>query len=210
MAAATDGERAERAGERAAEGAAAEPPSSAPPVVPEEGWQAVQPLRIEGGRGSFVTGDPEGDRLRVAYFRRAADGALVGRAWFGPGAVGPPGHVHGGATAAVLDEAMGAAAWMEGWVVVAVHLEVDFPRMLPIGTDAWMEARVESVDGRKVTTRGRLHDAAGEDFGTATGLFVTLDPERFRQLLARVAKAMGVSLDELLDEMRRRGFRGTR
>jgi acyl-coenzyme A thioesterase PaaI-like protein len=185
-------------------------PAGAPPVVPEEGWQAVQPLRIEGGRGSFVSGDPEGDRVRVAYFRRAADGALVGRAWFGAGAVGPPGHVHGGATAAVLDEAMGAAAWMDGWVVVAVHLEIDFHRMLPIGTDAWMEARVERVEGRKVLTRGRLHDADGGDFGSAAGVFVTLDPERFEELLGRVARAMGIGLEELLDEMRRRGFRGPR
>lgn len=191
-------------------GPPAEVPATAPAVAPESGWEAVQPLRIEGGRGSFVTGDPQGDRLRVAYFRRAADRALVGRAWFGPGAEGPPGHAHGGATAAVLDEAMGAAAWMEGWVVVAVHLEVDFQRMVPLGTDAWMEARVESVDGRKVLTRGRLHDAAGESFATASGLFVTLDPERFRQLLARVAAAMGVGLEELLEEMRRRGFRGPR
>ena len=184
--------------------------ASAPPVTPEPGWEAVQPLRIEGGRGSFVSGDPEGDRLRVAYFRRTADGALVGRAWFGHGAEGPPGHVHGGATAAVLDEAMGAAAWMEGRVVVAVHLEVDFERMVPLGTDAWMEARVERVDGRKVITRGRLHDASGVGFAAATGLFLTLDPERFHQLLGRVARAMGVGLDELLEEMRRRGFRGPR
>lgn len=187
-----------------------EVPAAAPAVVPEAGWEAVQPLRIEGGRGSFVSGEPEGDRLRVAYFRRAADGVLVGRAWFGPGAEGPPGHAHGGASAAVLDEAMGAAAWMEGLVVVAVHLEVDFHRMVPLGTDAWMEGRVESVDGRKVVTSGRLHDAAGDDFATASGLFLTLDPERFRQLLARVARAMGVGLDELLEEMRRRGFRGPR
>lgn len=205
MAEATEAERAAAAGAEAST-----EPAGAPPVVPEAGWQAVQPLRIEGGRGSFVSGDPEGDRVRVAYFRRAADGALVGRAWFGAGAVGPPGHVHGGATAAVLDEAMGAAAWMEGWVVVAVHLEVDFHRMLPIGTDAWMEARVERVEGRKVLTRGRLHDADGGDYGSATGVFVTLDPERFEELLGRVARAMGIGLEELLAEMRRRGFRGPR
>lgn len=176
-------------------------------MVPEADWEAVQPLRIEGGRGSFVSGDPDGDRVRVAYFRRPSDGALVGRAWLGPGAEGPPGHAHGGATAAVLDEAMGAAAWMAGWVVVAVHLEVDFRRMVPLGTDAWMEARVERVEGRKVMTRGRLHDASGSDYAVATAVFVTLDPERFAVLLERVAGAMGIGYEELLAEMRRRGFR---
>jgi hypothetical protein len=28
----------------------------------------------------------------VRYFRRDADGALVGKAWYGKGAAGPPGH----------------------------------------------------------------------------------------------------------------------
>jgi acyl-coenzyme A thioesterase PaaI-like protein len=182
-------------------------PPRAPAVVPDAGWQPVQPLRIEGGRGSFVTGDPEGDRLRVAYFRHPQGDRLVGRAWFGPGAEGPPGHAHGGSTAAVLDEAMGASAWLAGHIVVAVHLEVDFGRMIPLGTDARFEARVVSTDGRKVRTTGRLHDDAGRDFATATGLFLTLDPDRFRELLTRVARAMDVAPEALLAEMRRRGMR---
>ncbi|HXT52702.1 MAG TPA: PaaI family thioesterase, partial [Thermoanaerobaculia bacterium] len=96
-----------------------------PPVRPEPGWKALDPFRIEGGRGSFVSGDPVGDTLRVAYFRREGDGRLMGRAWFGPGTAGPPGHAHGGAMAAVLDEAMGAAAWMAGHIAVAAHLATD-------------------------------------------------------------------------------------
>ena len=76
--------------------------STAPPVVAESGWEPVRPLRIEGGRGSFVTGDPEGDTLRVAYFQRKSERPLVGRAWFGTGSQGPPGHAHGGSMAAVV------------------------------------------------------------------------------------------------------------
>jgi len=61
-------------------------------TAPEEGWTPIEPLVSVGTGRSFVSGDPEGDRLRVRYFRRARDGALVGRVWFGPGAEGPPGH----------------------------------------------------------------------------------------------------------------------
>lgn len=46
---------------------------------------------------------------------------------------GPPDHVHGGASAAVLDEAMGAAVWVAGLQVVAARLEVDYKRPLPLG-----------------------------------------------------------------------------
>lgn len=164
-------------------------PARAPEVLPETGWEAIEPLRIEGGEGSFVSGSPDGSTLRVRYFRRANDARLVGRAWFGPGASGPPGHAHGGAIAAVLDEAMGAAGWMAGYPVVAAHLEVDYRLMVPLGTDAYMEAWVESVDGRKVRLASRLEDEERRLLAEATGLFVILDEERFGELLRQVTDA---------------------
>lgn len=172
--------------------------ASAPQVVPEPGWAPVNPFRLEGGRGSFVTADPGGDRLRVSYFRREVDGRLVGRAWFGPGAQGPPGHAHGGSIAAVLDEAMGAAAWLAGHIVVAVQLDTSFRRMLPLGTDALMEAWVERVEGRKVWTAGRLLGDDGEPFAEARAIFLEIDPERFRPLLEKAAADRGVGVEELL------------
>ena len=170
-----------------------------PEVVPEPGWTPLEPPRLEGGRGSFVSGDPTGDRLRVRYFRRPEDRRLVGKAWFGPGAEGPPGHAHGGSIAAVLDEAMGAAAWTEGHIVVAVRLDTSFQRMLPLGTDATLEAWVDRVEGRKVSTASRLFDARGEPFASAEALFVKLDPVRFRPVLEKVAASLGIEVERLLE-----------
>jgi acyl-coenzyme A thioesterase PaaI-like protein len=175
----------------------------APAVVPEAGWTPIEPFRIEGGSGSFVTGDAQGNRLRVRYFLRDSDGRLVGRAWFGAGAQGPPGHAHGGSIAAVLDEAMGAAAWVAGHVAVAARLDTSFQRMLPLGTDATLEGWVEREEGRKIWTAGRLLDAAGEPFASATGLFIELPPDRFRTLLDRAAAAAGVDPEHLLRAGRR-------
>jgi acyl-coenzyme A thioesterase PaaI-like protein len=180
------------------------PAASAPAVVAEAGWEPIEPLRLEGGRGSFVSGDPQGDRLRVRYFRRTADGRLVGRAWFGPGALGPPGHAHGGSIAAVLDEAMGAAAWLSGFLVVAVRLDTSFQRLLPLGTDTFLEAWIDRVEGRKVWTLGRLLDCDDEPYAEAEGLFVTLDPARNRALLEKAAAALGLDPQELLARATRR------
>ena len=173
-----------------------------PPVRPESGWLALDPFRIEGGRGSFVSGDPEGDTLRVAYFRRESDGRLMGRAWFGPGTAGPPGHSHGGAMAAVLDEAMGAAAWMAGHIAVAAHLATDFRAMLPLGTDAMLEAWVDRREGRKVWTAGKLWGDDGTVFAEATALFIRLDADRDRALLERAAAAMHRDVEEVLAAVR--------
>ena len=136
------------------------PQGTAPEVVPEPGWEPVKPFRLEGGRGSFVSGDPRGDRLRVSYFRRIDDGLLVGRAWFGPGAQGPPGHAHGGSIAAVLDEAMGAAAWLAGHLVVAVRLDTRFRKMLPLGTDTFLDYGDSTTAGGELRSR-RVRDLRG-------------------------------------------------
>ncbi len=180
-----------------------DPAASPPEIVPEPDWTPIDPFRLEGGRGSFVSGDAQSALLRVRYFLRAADGRLVGKAWFGAGAEGPPGHAHGGAIAAVLDEAMGAAAWVAGHLAVAARLDTTFHRMLPLGTDATLEGWVEREDGRKIATAGRLLDAAGEPFASAKGLFIELPPERFRPLLEKAAASLGRDPEELLRGARR-------
>jgi acyl-coenzyme A thioesterase PaaI-like protein len=135
-----------------------------PQVVPEPDWTPCEPFRPylqDESHESFVSPGASGGRLRVAYFRRAGDSCLVGRAWFGPETEGPPGHAHGGSVAAAMDEALGAVAYMEGHPVVVARLTVDFRAMVPIGIDATFETWVERVEGRKIHTRGRLVSPAG-------------------------------------------------
>ena len=74
------------------------------------------------GGGSFVEGDPQGDRLRIRMFVRESDCRLLSKVWFGPQAEGPPGHAHGGSQAAILDHTMGVAAWV---AVVRVMFNLD-------------------------------------------------------------------------------------
>lgn len=147
----------------------------------EPGWTSADPLAPLGSIRSFVSGDPTGDRIRVRYFERERDGALVGKVWFGPGAEGPPGYAHGGSIAAVLDEAMGAAAWMIGHTVVIVRLAVFFRRALPLGTDATVEARIIRKNGKRIWICGHLLAADGTAFAEARGLFITLHMSRFTE-----------------------------
>jgi hypothetical protein len=79
-----------------------------------------------------------------------------------------------------------------------VRLDTSFQRMLPLGTDALLEAWVERMEGRKVWTLGRLLGADGEPFAEAEALFLKLDPARFMPLIERAARALNVSVEELL------------
>lgn len=160
----------------------------------EDGWVPIEPLESVGTGRSFVSGEPNGDRLRVRYFRRERDGALVAKIWFGPGAEGPPGHAHGGSMAAVLDEAMGAGAWMAGYQVLAAKLTTEFRRMLPLNTELMLDAWVDRVDGRKVKTRGRLYGQGGELYAEGEGLFIVLEAERFGPLAERASQVLNKGL----------------
>jgi acyl-coenzyme A thioesterase PaaI-like protein len=155
---------------------------SAPSTAAPPGCVPVYPF--PGAPQSFVSGDPNGHRLRVAYFQQQ-DRTLTARAWFGRGAEGPPGYAHGGAVAAVLDEAMGAAAWAGGHPSIAARIEVDFRLPVPLGIDAVVEMSVERIEGRKIATRARLRDADGRVLAESAGLFVRLTDEQLRDARRR-------------------------
>ncbi len=150
------------------------------------GWTAAR-LPSAVLKEGFVSGDMSGQRLTVRYFRNDGDGSLRAKVLLGPGVQGPPGHAHGGSMAALLDEAMGGAAWMSGHMVVAVELTTCFRKMLPLGTRCVIEARVVHVEGRKVRTEGALRDEGGTLYCDGRALFIVLDSERFGALATDVA-----------------------
>ena len=132
---------------------------------------------------SFVTNDPDGDRLRVRYAVRSAvvphasaslPAALRAEVWFGPRSEGPPGHAHGGSVAAVLDEAMGLAVWLAHRPAVAAHIEVDFRHPVPLGTTARVETEPGEADDRKSAVTARLVGTDGTVFAESRGIFVLL------------------------------------
>ena len=154
---------------------------TAPVATPEPGWEPVVPF--PSPEGTFLH---EGDRVRLAYFRKPNEPDLFAKAWFGVKTMGPPGHVHGGAMAAALDEAMGAVSWMNGHRVVAATITVKFLAMLPIQTETILEASIARVDGRKISTRSSLTDAAGQKVAEAEGLFIVLKEKTARSLQSAI------------------------
>jgi len=84
---------------------------------------------------------------------------------------GPPGHAHGGASAAVIDEAMGAVVWQSGLQVLLANLNLNYRLPVPLHTPLRAEAWLERVEGRKAYARGQI--LVGDRVAVeATGLFV--------------------------------------
>lgn len=152
--------------------------SKTPNLEGEAGWIEIDYPDIYRKEKFFVIGDQSEDRLKVKYFFRDSDHRFFGKIFFGKATQGPPGHAHGGSMAAVLDEAMGFSAWIIGYSVVAASITIDYLEMLPVETVVTVEARVENVDGKKITTRGKIY-MGDVVFATGEGLFINIPTERF-------------------------------
>lgn len=118
-------------------------------------WVPFDAPSLVGESLRFVSGEPDGNRFRVCYYRDGKQ-QLQARIWFGPETEGPPGHAHGGSMAAVLDEVLGLAAWAAGYSIVVGNLNVSFRNLLPLQQVVTVESRVVSAEGRKVKVHGRI------------------------------------------------------
>lgn len=153
---------------------------TAPPATPEPGWEPVVPFPSPDG--TFLA---DGNRVRLAYFKNPDSPTLYAKAWFAKLTMGPPGHVHGGAMAATLDEAMGAAAWMNNHQCVAATIKISFLAMLPVESETIVEATIDRVEGRKIHLSSTLKSLDGKVVAEGTGLFVVLREEVLRNLAPR-------------------------
>ena len=122
----------------------------------DAGWTPFDAPSLVGESLRFVSGEPDGGRFRVRYYRDEEQ-HLQARIWFGPETEGPPGNAHGGSMAAVFDEVLGLAAWAAGHSIVVGNLNVSFRNLLPLQKVVTLESRIVSAQGRKVLVHGRLY-----------------------------------------------------
>lgn len=100
------------------------------------------------------------------------DGSTQAEITLGPEQEGPPGHSHGGVIVAMIDEAMGMAVWATGFRVLAVNLNVNFRRPLPLGVPVIVRGRLLRVEGRKAFTSGEIILPDGMVAAEGSGIFV--------------------------------------
>jgi acyl-coenzyme A thioesterase PaaI-like protein len=94
---------------------------------------------------------------------------------------GPPGFVHGGASAAVLDEAMGSAVWQAGYRAATVHLELDYRKPIPIREEINIQGWLFSEEMNSATTRGIIYLSDGTIAVEAYAKYVSA-PQLFKDV----------------------------
>ncbi len=115
----------------------------------------------------------------------------TGRAWsdfhLGAAYEGPPGLVHGGVAALILDQMLGEAAGAGGKPGMTGTLTLRYRRGTPLG-DLRAEAWIDRSEGIKTWARGHLIDAGGVTV-EAEGLFIL--PRWAREAIAAHQAAAG-------------------
>ena len=85
---------------------------------------------------------------------------------------GGVGILHGGAIAAVLDEAMGTAAFEAGSPGYTVTMSYNFKSHIPLYQEVTIRAWVDKQEGKKVYTASEVVLADGTIAVTGTALFI--------------------------------------
>ncbi|MGJ9413214.1 hotdog domain-containing protein [Aeromicrobium sp. CF4.19] len=108
----------------------------------------------------------------------AGEGRFEGTVRFGRWFLGAGGAAHGGAIALLFDDLLGGTATSVGaGLKRTLFLHVDYRALVPISAELQVEAWIESVDGRKIHTRGRICQE-GVVCAEAKALFLELTPSQ--------------------------------
>lgn len=178
-------------------------PSSSPDETLDRAAQMIETLNAKFRLQSRLTireGMISGDvRAKPSYFadqnpviglsnpiappvRLSWDGDLVvGKVTFGAAYEGPPGGVHGGYIAAVLDQVIGHTMVGQGIAGLTAELKVRYRRLTPLESPLVIEAKFEERHGTRIRSTGRVL-ADGEVTAEGECTFVTLKASQMQTM----------------------------
>lgn len=122
----------------------------------------------------FVCGDENPRSIGITMFVDD-DGVLTSEFTLNETHQGPPGHAHGGASAAILDEVMGLVVWASGHKVLAANININYRKPLPLFQPLVVEARVTQVGERKIISKGEIKLADSTVAVSGSGVYVVAD-----------------------------------
>lgn len=109
-------------------------------------------------------------------FAADADDVLAAVMTFDERQMGPPQIVHGGALAAVIDEAMTATIFHHREPAFTAQLNISYRQPVRVGQPVTVRAWMKQREGRKRWLYADIRDEAGTLCAEAEGLFILMDP----------------------------------
>ena len=141
---------------------------------------------------SFVSG-PESTLFQVEH-RLASDPAsasvptLISKVNFKAQSEGPPGHVHGGASAGLIDEVMGILVWNQKYPGVTQSLNLKYLKALPLNEVSYVMTQLTSVHEKTIEVECTILNNEKTPYVSAQGVFHRLTQAQLDRFTLNVPK----------------------
>ena len=132
---------------------------------------------VSGTQGTLFEVDHRIDSINFNF--------LFTQIHFQPGTEGPPGHVHGGATAGLIDELMGIALWHNQYKGMTQTLQVFYWKAVPLHDLMYGVTEVVKVGPKKLEVRSTIFDHKKTPYVSAQGVFYHLTQEQLDRFKLR-------------------------
>ncbi|MDR3751728.1 MAG: PaaI family thioesterase [Terracidiphilus sp.] len=136
-----------------------------------ETTENLTPLPHAAQNHCFGCGQDNPTGLRLEFLL-AADHSVVCLTAIPPAFEGPPGYLHGGIIATLLDETMSKAVRSLGLTAMTRQMEIDYLRPVPSSASIRIEGRIVRSDGRKHWTEAKICNSKGSVLARSKGLFI--------------------------------------
>lgn len=135
------------------------------------------PFNVMADRAVGGRANPTAIEIDVRYEHDEAIASVT----LGPAFEGAPGRAHGGMVAAVFDDVTGYVLRLAGTPAFTARLTISYHAPTPLEVPLEFRSRLEAREPRKLHITAECRHE-GQLIASADALYVTVDPERFRQL----------------------------
>jgi len=136
--------------------------------------KTLTPLKHGSLHHCFGCGEENRSGLHLKFYVDEARQVLC-RARLPKRFEGPPGHVHGGIIATMLDEAMSKANRAHDVVAMTRQMEVEYLRPVPLLQPLTLIGRRVSHDGRKHFCEAEIVNEKGTVLARGKAMFIAVD-----------------------------------
>lgn len=144
-----------------------------PDQTPDQPAHPMQPRNHDMRNRCFGCGEDNPAGLHLV-FAQEPDGSVSATATLGHNYEGPPGHLHGGIIATLMDETMSKANRARGEIALTRQLQVEYLRPIPSSRPIHLRGHVERIEGRKLWTKAVIEDADGNTLAIGSGFFLSV------------------------------------
>src|SRR5437588_2517405 len=146
-----------------------------PKHKPAHGHVIHHPKKKAPKNHCFACGKDNPAGMKLKFYFDEESRTAVCKFKLGLRYTGPPGHLHGGIIATILDEAMGKVNKLRNVVALTRSMEITYMKPTPLGQTLTAVGWESAVRGRRHYNKAEIRNAQGEVLAASKGVFIAVD-----------------------------------